>query len=66
MLAAAQLSRVEMRDALKTYHKLSLKDFDKITPGLNWERMLKNLKVTGQDSVLVNNPAFFTLSLIHI
>lgn len=60
MLAAAQLSRVEMRDALKTYHKLSLKDFDKITPGINWERMLKNLKVTGQDSVLVNNPVFFT------
>lgn len=58
-LAAAQLSRVEMRDAYKTYNKLQLEDFDKTTAGLNWRKILADLKVTGEDSVIVNNPAFF-------
>lgn len=60
LLAEAQMSRVEMRDPYKTYNKFSLKDFDKKTPGLYWQKIFASLKVTGQDSVLVNNPAFFT------
>ncbi|WP_300602653.1 M13 family metallopeptidase [Niabella sp.] len=59
-LAAAQLSRVEMRDAYKTYNKFSLDELSKITPGLNWKEILSELEVKGQDSILVNNPAFFT------
>ena len=59
-LANAQLTRVEMRDAYKTYNKFYLDDLSKTTPGLDWKKILASLKVTGQDSVLVNNPAFFT------
>ena len=59
-LASAQLGRVEMRDPYKTYNKLHVNDLTKSTPGLNWRDILAGLKVTGQDSVLVNNPAFFT------
>lgn len=58
-LANAQLSRVEMRDAYRTYNKFSLTDFSRKTPQLQWQQILPALKVTGQDSILVNNPAFF-------
>lgn len=58
-LANAQLSRVEMRDAYRTYNKFSLADFSRKTPQLQWQQILPALKVTGQDSILVNNPAFF-------
>ncbi len=58
-LAEAQMSRLEMRDPYKTYNKLTVTDFDKITPNINWKNTLTQLKVTGQDTVLVNSPAFF-------
>jgi putative endopeptidase len=59
-MANAQMSRVEMRDAYKTYNKFQLDDLSKLTPGLNWREILVDLKVKGEDSILVNNPAFFT------
>ncbi|RYD82294.1 MAG: M13 family peptidase, partial [Sphingobacteriales bacterium] len=59
-MAALQLSRVEMRDAYKTYNKFHVDEFSSKTPGLNWKNILSSLKVTGEDSILVNNPAFFT------
>lgn len=58
-MAAVQLSRVEMRDAYKTYNKFQLEEFSKTTPGMNWRSILSGLKVTREDTVIVNNPAFF-------
>ncbi len=58
-MAAAQLSRVEMRDPYKTYNKFHIDAFSKTTPNFNWRTILQSLKVTGEDTVLVNNPAFF-------
>jgi putative endopeptidase len=58
-LAEVQLSRVEMRDAYKTYNKFRVDDLSKLTPGMDWKNILAQLKVTGVDSVIVNNPAFF-------
>jgi putative endopeptidase len=58
-LANAQMSRVEMRDPYKTYNKLHIDDLSKTTPGLNWRVILADLKVKGEDSILVNNPGFF-------
>ena len=57
-LAAAQKSRVEMRDPQATYNKFSLTELSKETNPLNWSQILPELKVTGADSILVNNPAF--------
>ena len=59
-LAAAQMSRVEMRDPYKTYNKFSVADFSKTTPNLNWQSLLPVMKVNGQDTLLVNSPKFFT------
>ncbi|MBL4677716.1 MAG: M13 family metallopeptidase [Mucilaginibacter sp.] len=58
-LAASQLSRVAMRDPNVTYNKFSVADFSKNTPHLNWVKLLPALKVNGQDTVLVGQPAFF-------
>jgi len=58
-LANAQMSRVEMRDPYKTYNKFHIDDLSKTTPGLDWRIVLADLKVKGEDSVLVNNPGFF-------
>lgn len=58
-LAAAQMSRVEMRDPYKTYNKFLVGDLSKTTPGFNWQEILADLKIKKQDSILVNNPAFF-------
>lgn len=59
-LAAAQMSRVEMRDPHKTYNKFSIADFNKTTPALNWTSLLSKMKVNGQDTILVTVPSFFT------
>lgn len=58
-LAKAQLSRVEMRDPVKTYNKFSVADFSKQTPGLDWKVLLASMKVANADSILCNNPNFF-------
>jgi Predicted metalloendopeptidase len=58
-LAKMQMPRVEMRDPQKTYNKFSLKDFSVTTPSIDWTVLLGKLKVSGADSVVVNNPTFF-------
>lgn len=58
-LAKVQLSRVELRDPIKTYNKFSVADFTITTPGLDWETLFASMKANGVDSLLVNNPAFF-------
>jgi putative endopeptidase len=58
-LAKAQLSRVEMRDPHVTYNKFSVADFSKTTPHLNWLELMPQMKVAGQDTVLVGQPNFF-------
>ncbi len=57
--AAAQKSRVEMRDPHATYNKFTVSDFSKTTPTLNWSQLLPKMKVSGQDTLLVNVPGFF-------
>jgi putative endopeptidase len=59
-LAAAQMSRVEMRDPYKTYNKFAIADLSKTTSNLNWQILLPLMKVSGQDTVLVNSPKYFT------
>ena len=58
-LAAAQMSRVEMRDPYKTYNKFQLDELSKTTEGINWREVMTDLKIKKEDTILVNNPAFF-------
>ena len=60
-LAEAQMSRVELRDPYKTYNKFAVADLSKTTPNMDWKSLLSEMKVTGQDTVLVSSPKFFTV-----
>jgi len=57
-LAAAQMSRIEMRDPNKTYHKFAVKDLSATTSNLDWASILSEAKINGADSVLAGNPEF--------
>ena len=59
-LAAAQMSRVEMRDPYKTYNKLTWSDFQKSSPSIDWNQQFALLGVKTPDSILVSAPKFFT------
>lgn len=59
-MAEAQMARVEMRDPYKTYNKFAVADLSKTTPNINWNSLMAKMKVTGEDTILVNNPKFFT------
>ena len=58
--AAAQMSRLEMRDPYKTYNKYTVADFNKRTPSIKWESYLHQFNINGQDTVLVSSPKFFS------
>lgn len=58
-LAQAQMSRVQMRDPHATYHRVAVTDFEKSTPNLPWTKLLPELQVPGQDTVIVSQPDFF-------
>ncbi|NDK57500.1 M13 family metallopeptidase [Pontibacter sp. BT213] len=59
-MAEAQMARVEMRDPYKTYNKFAVADFSKTTPNMDWKSLMAKMKVTGQDTILVSSPKFFT------
>lgn len=61
-LATAQKSRIAMRDPQASYNKFSVVDFSKTTPNLNWATILPALKMGGQDTVIVAQPAFFKVA----
>jgi putative endopeptidase len=58
-IAKAQMPRVDLRDPYKTYNKLTVASFNKLTPGINWTDQLTKFGAKGQDTVLVQSPAFF-------
>ncbi len=59
-LAGSSMTRVEMRDPYKLYNKFTLDEINKRTPGVDWKTLLANFKVTGQDTIIVGMPDFFT------
>ncbi len=59
-LARVQVSRVAMRDPNATYHKMSLADFQKMTPHIDWSRYLQQQGAKGVTEVNVRTPTYFT------
>jgi predicted metalloendopeptidase len=56
-MAVASWTRVENRDPVKTYNKLSKKDLETLAPGLDWTRFMA---ATGApvDQMMVSQPSF--------
>lgn len=58
-LAGSSMTREELRDPFKTYHKVTHTDLNALTPSIKWEEMMKNLDVTGKyDYLVLGQPLF--------
>jgi putative endopeptidase len=58
-LAEASLTRVELRDPEKTYHKMSRSDLRQLTPNWSWTAYFKEVGFPKIDTVDVSAPKFF-------
>jgi len=58
-LAQSMLTRVEMRDPHKLFHKLSRKEFAALTPALDWDGFFSAAGLGGVAVVNVTEPAFY-------
>lgn len=59
-LAKASNTRVENRDPLKTYNKMTIENLKNISGGFDWNIYFENLGVGNLDLVVVNQPKFIT------
>src|SRR6478672_3806333 len=58
-LAKSSRKLADLRDPIKNYNKLSVKQFNTIAPNINWNQILKDLKINNADSVIVGQPEFY-------
>ena len=56
-IAATHWTRVENRDAQKTYNKMSIAELQKTAPGIDWKPWLAAVGLEGQAAVNVNQPS---------
>ncbi|TCI03611.1 M13 family peptidase [Corallincola luteus] len=59
-IASAQWSRVESRDANKTYNKMNLAELAALMPGFDWPAYAKAAGLGDVDSVIVRQPSYMT------
>ncbi len=58
-LAKASRKIEEMRDPYRNYNKMSLSDFTKLTPSIQWDKFLTQINIKGLDSIIVGQPEFY-------
>jgi len=57
-LANASFTNVENRDAVKTYHRMTLKELKDLAPGFNWTELLVDVGYPDIKEINVNQPSF--------
>lgn len=58
-LAGASMTRVELRDPFKTYHKMTVVEMNSLTPNIKWDAMFNSMEVTGKyDYLVLGQPDF--------
>lgn len=60
-LAAASMTRIERRDPVKTYNKMSTSELARMMPHFAWTTYLHDAGAPALDSVNVGQPVFFTV-----
>lgn len=58
-LAEASLTRVELRDPQKTYHRMTLAQLRELAPSFDWPAFFKGIGLTQKTDVNVGTPDFF-------
>lgn len=59
-LAEASLTRVEMRDPARIYHRMTVAQVKELAPAYDWDGYMKKLGVTAKTDINVARPEFFT------
>jgi predicted metalloendopeptidase len=60
-LAQVQWTKVENRDPVKTYNKVSFAELPKLVPGFDWQAYLADAGVSGRtDYVVVSQPSYLS------
>ena len=58
-LAKSSRKLEALRDPYANYHKMSIAQLDKLTPGIDWKTWLSQMEVTNMDTVIVGQPEFY-------
>jgi putative endopeptidase len=58
-LAEASMTRVELRDPQKTYHRMALAQLRELTPQYDWPAFFKGIGLTQKTDINVGSPDFF-------
>jgi putative endopeptidase len=59
-LADASLTRVEMRDPARIYHRMTVAQVKELAPAYDWDGYMKKLGVAAKTDINVATPDFFT------
>jgi len=70
-LARRSRTLEQRRDPWANYNKLSLAEFAKLTPGIDWTKQFADMGIAKQDTVIVEQPEFYaqadsSLSLVPL
>lgn len=58
-LAGASMTRVELRDPFKTYHKMTVSEMNSLTPNIKWDAIFSAMEVNGKyDYLVLGQPDF--------
>jgi predicted metalloendopeptidase len=57
-IAKAQWSKLENRDADKTYNKMEVAELSRLTPGFDWRSYFQNLGISDVRTVVVAQPSY--------
>jgi len=58
-LAKSSRKLEALRDPYANYHKMSIAQLDKLTPGLDWKTWLGQMGIASADTVIVGQPEFY-------
>ncbi|MXV51579.1 M13 family peptidase [Pedobacter sp. HMF7647] len=59
-LADSSRKLEDLRDPYANYHKYTIAQFNKVTPGISWGPLLDGMGIKGIDTVIVGQPEYYT------
>jgi len=58
-LADSSRKLEDLRDPYRNYHKMTITQFNALTPGIEWNDLFKKLELKAVDTVIVGQPEFY-------
>jgi len=59
-LADSSRKLEDLRDPYRNYNKMSVAQFNRLTPAINWDTFFVKMGIPGVDSIIIGQPEFFT------